>query len=193
LGGSRVRPSAQLVNLFVTMLLAGLWHGASWTYVLWGGLHGIFLAINHLVRRFKKPEQLSTTVRKIASFGSWALTFLCVCFAFVAFRAENLQAVQDIWQGMIALNGIVLAVPGFLVKKISFLTDMGLAFGGQARNFIMNITAVACMLIIVFMPDKHALIKKINNNVYGTIFISILFVLSVISMNNDIPFIYFGF
>src|SRR5258707_15298170 len=54
LGGNRRGEARRYVNLLVTMVLGGLWHGAAWTFVLWGGLHGIFLALNHLLIAFRQ-------------------------------------------------------------------------------------------------------------------------------------------
>src|SRR5205807_252727 len=61
LGGNRYGERRRYVNLFITMLLGGLWHGANWTFVLWGGLHGVFLAINHAWRKIdvRMPDALA--------------------------------------------------------------------------------------------------------------------------------------
>ena len=55
LGGNRHGRARRILNLFITMLLGGLWHGANWTFMLWGGLHGFYLSINHLFRRATNP------------------------------------------------------------------------------------------------------------------------------------------
>lgn len=193
LGGNQVKPAAQLMNLLITMLIGGLWHGARWTFVLWGGMHGIFLAVNHLARRFRQPGEQAALSRPVASFGNWTLTFFCVSFSFVVFRADNLQNAGDIWLGMLGLNGIVLPVPGFLANHFAFLSKIGLTLGGQARGFLMHLVATAFVLTLVFMPDRDAVLRKVRNSHAGTIFISVLFVLSIISMNREIPFIYFDF
>ena len=93
LGGSRKGSMRRHLNLIVTMLLGGLWHGAGWTFIIWGGLHGIYLIINHgwhAVRRKlgHDPSNSSTTGR----IFSVALTFIAVVVSWVFFRAENLDA-----------------------------------------------------------------------------------------------------
>ncbi len=83
LGGNRFGPTKQYCNLMLTMLLGGIWHGAGFTFVIWGVLHGIFLIINHLWRKwaiFSIPRPLSIS-----------LTFLSVAFAWIFFRAESLE------------------------------------------------------------------------------------------------------
>src|SRR6201992_1247161 len=102
LGGNRRGRTRRYLNLFITMLLGGLWHGAAWTFVLWGALHGIYLMINHLwnakVRRDRKPG-------RIAHVLGWALTMLAVMVAWVVFRAESMHAATLIYKGMLGLNG----------------------------------------------------------------------------------------
>ena len=88
LGGNRGSSIRTGVNLMITMLIGGLWHGASWLFVIWGGLHGIYLVLEHVFRSFitlKRPLSAITQVFLII------LTFLVVSVTWVFFRAENLQ------------------------------------------------------------------------------------------------------
>lgn len=107
LGGNRYGTFRRYANLIITMLLGGLWHGAGWNFVIWGGLHGCFLVINqlwqHLCRRFtvKLPPQL-------AGILGLALTFLCVVFAWVYFRAPDLATANRVAAGMLGGWGATL-------------------------------------------------------------------------------------
>ena len=109
LGGNRKGPARRYLNLFLTMLLGGLWHGAAWTFVAWGALHGIFLMINHLwnakVRRNVKPGRVSGLL-------GWLLTFVCVMAAWVVFRAESMHAAVAIYKGMLGMNGVADSIFG---------------------------------------------------------------------------------
>lgn len=87
LGGNRRGPVMRYVNLMITMLLGGLWHGAAWTFVAWGALHGAYLCINHAWNRFG-PRFVSPA----ANVAGAALTFLCVVVAWVFFRADSLSS-----------------------------------------------------------------------------------------------------
>ncbi len=107
LGGNRQGKAHRYVNLMLTMLLGGLWHGAGWTFILWGGLHGIYLVVNHLwqwLTSNRKPMAPSFLRRAIAQL----ITFLAVVIAWVFFRAESLVAARHILAGMFGFNGIVL-------------------------------------------------------------------------------------
>jgi alginate O-acetyltransferase complex protein AlgI len=105
LGGNRKGPARRYLNLFITMLLGGLWHGAAWPFVIWGALHGAFLAVNHLwnakVRRDAKPGRISKV------FG-WLLTFVCVMIAWVVFRADSMHTAVAIYKSMLGLHGTAL-------------------------------------------------------------------------------------
>ena len=99
LGGNRRGPGRQLGNIAIVMLLGGLWHGAGWGFVLWGGLHGAYLVINHLWRR------LSPSWRLPGAVGG-GTTFLAVMVAWVPFRAETWQATETIWRAMAGLSAM---------------------------------------------------------------------------------------
>jgi len=100
LGGNRRGQAAQMAFLMATMLLGGLWHGAGWTFVAWGGLHGLGLMVNHLWR--------GAGLRLPAVVG-WALTFLFVMAGWVLFRADSFAAAADILAAMAGGNGLALA------------------------------------------------------------------------------------
>ena len=97
LGGNRAGITRQACNLVLTMLLGGLWHGAAWTFVLWGGLHGLGLATCALWRR--------AGLVMPAALG-WALTMLFVLVSWVVFRATSFAAVGHMLSGMAGARGI---------------------------------------------------------------------------------------
>src|SRR4051794_4741525 len=90
LGGNRRGPVWRYVNLVITMLLGGLWHGAAWTFVAWGALHGAYLCINHAWNRFG-PE-VTPGLRSAATLLGVVLTFLSVVVAWVFFRADDIDS-----------------------------------------------------------------------------------------------------
>ncbi len=102
LGGNRHGALRRYVNLFVTMLLGGFWHGAGWTFLLWGALHGSCLTANHL-------WQAITCGRKVygVSIIDRVLTFLVVVFGWVLFRAANIGAAMTMLHAMIGEGGVV--------------------------------------------------------------------------------------
>lgn len=91
LGGNRLGSARRYLNLGITMLLGGLWHGASWSFVVWGALHGVYLTINHGFRALL-GERLRQRLADNAAYSlvSWAMTLVAVLLAWVFFRAQTL-------------------------------------------------------------------------------------------------------
>lgn len=104
LGGNRKGTAMRHANLMATMLLGGLWHGAGWNFVIWGGLHGLYLIINHSWRglRLRLGWKAGGRMWRIAS---WTLTFLAVLIAWVFFRAETFSEAVAILRAMAGFNG----------------------------------------------------------------------------------------
>jgi alginate O-acetyltransferase complex protein AlgI len=99
LGGNRLGAVRTYVNLFITMLLGGLWHGANWNFVIWGGYHGLLLAIERMAGKRGLWRGLPAPLQRIA-------TFLLVCIGWIFFRAESLPQALAVLGGLIGLNGI---------------------------------------------------------------------------------------
>jgi alginate O-acetyltransferase complex protein AlgI len=95
LGGNRHGTARRYLNLALTMLLGGLWHGAAWTFVVWGALHGAFLVINHLWR----SDVGSAPSGRLQRFAG------AVTVAWVVFRAESMEVAGALYRGMAGLNG----------------------------------------------------------------------------------------
>jgi alginate O-acetyltransferase complex protein AlgI len=132
LGGGRRGPLRRHVNLMITMLLGGLWHGAGWTFVIWGGLHGLYLVANHGWRSVS--SRWLGFVRIPSGLAHWLgrlLTFLAVVIAWVFFRADSLPAALAMLQGMAGLNGITRADPYYLgLPEVRWLALMFLIAWG---------------------------------------------------------------
>ncbi len=110
LGGGRCHPLRRHANLMATMLLGGLWHGAGWTFVIWGGLHGLYVVINHAWRGLP-GRWLVPVPPALARWLARLLTFLAVVVGWVFFRAESLTAALALLEGMAGLHGITKADP----------------------------------------------------------------------------------
>jgi D-alanyl-lipoteichoic acid acyltransferase DltB (MBOAT superfamily) len=99
LGGSRVRESRVYLNLMITFIICGAWHGAGWTFVFWGFLHGAALVVR---RMWKKMGG------RLPVFAAWVLTFVFVDVAWVFFRARSWSDATKVLSGMFGLNGFAL-------------------------------------------------------------------------------------
>jgi D-alanyl-lipoteichoic acid acyltransferase DltB (MBOAT superfamily) len=117
LGGNRKGKVRTYVNLMLTMLLGGLWHGASWTFVVWGGIHGAALAVNKLVDDLRGKKRATKPRSRLAHVAGVLLTFHIVLVGWVFFRADSFSKAQLIFSRLTELTlyhpnlpGTVLAV-----------------------------------------------------------------------------------
>lgn len=110
LGGSRRGLSRRYVNLMTTMLLGGLWHGAGWTFVFWGGLHGLYLCVNHGWQTWCRYAGWRFTQHRSWRPVAWAITFVAVLVGWVYFRAASFTVANSIVASMFGLNGVELHV-----------------------------------------------------------------------------------
>ncbi len=166
LGGNRKSRTRRYVNLMATMLLGGLWHGAGWTYVIWGGLHGVYLMINHgwqsLRRKFgQNPKApLSTPMHVLAVL----VTFVAVTVAWVFFRADSLGSALAILDAMSGRHGVMLP-DAWLVKwgaAGQWLASHGVAFG--AGNGLVTggtINWIWILLLVAWLaPNTQQIVRN---------------------------------
>ena len=161
LGGNRKGKARRYINLLLTMLLGGLWHGAGWTFVIWGGLHGLYLCINHAWRALcgNRTPILPAPLRT-ALYGS--ITFLAVVVAWVFFRAETEHGAWQILQGMAGVNGVSLPLKyaddwgavGVWLTQQGLVFDDSLFKGGKQLGQIFW-----ALLIIWLLPNSQVLLR----------------------------------
>lgn len=188
LGGNRARPRRQAANLMVTMLLAGLWHGAGWNFVAWGGLHGLYLVIHAQYRRWFPPMP--------ALLGQ-ALTLAAVVLAWVPFRAASFADTLSMFRGLAGLNGI--ALPRMIVSALPPLAAVAtpvplLPSLAEARTLSFPEVS-ACLLlgwmIVLALPNVHRMSERART---ATLTAGFAFSVQAVFFAPHIaPFLYFQF
>lgn len=176
LGGNRT--GHHLRNIMITMFLGGLWHGAGWTFIFWGVLHGIYICINHLWRKNKYV---------LPQWFNWLLTFNAVNIAWVFFRAENFKDAVNILTAMVDINRFAYPYSRTLSKYIS-------NFGDKVEtSLILNDFFVIIPLIIVSMIIiKVEKLEKIKEYILS-ISLALLFYYIISQIGADTEFLYFQF
>lgn len=128
LGGSRVKYSRMLMNLMIVFLVSGLWHGAAWTFIVWGGLHGLYLVIYNLLKKGKLTIEDKCGDGNISSILQVAICFVLVSLAWIFFRADSVQdaffAVKNIFTsvGSPFVDAPVL-IPGIMSLMLLIAKD----------------------------------------------------------------------
>ncbi|PHS36988.1 MAG: membrane-bound O-acyltransferase family protein [Sulfurovum sp.] len=187
LGGNRKNDLRTYNNLMITFILGGIWHGAGWTFVFWGFLHGTALVIQRVW------EKLGFRMNGILA---WFVTFNFVNIAWVFFRAKEWDDAIKVINGMFSFDTIVF--PGQLQNKLAFLSPYGIKFD---MNWLPNTTIdmwtflwlfIGFNLILAFKNSTQQLESfKLN---YKTVLLSgMAFVIGVLSLNKVSEFLYFNF
>jgi hypothetical protein len=188
LGGNRKGTIRRYTNLMITMVLGGLWHGAGWTFVLWGALHGTYLVVNHLWGEFISPKYKTL---KTYNAISWLLTLLAVSVAWVFFRCENVSGALEIVSSMFWYNGE--ETEGY--KNASSFTDvwywiiigyMVVLFSPNAQEIISSFMHKKPKQWYSFYISWRWMVITI-----GTLLTSLFFI--VYKVNRISEFIYFQF
>ena len=166
LGGNRKGRYRRYVNLMSTMLLGGLWHGAGWTFVAWGALHGFYLVINHGWHALRRTMN-GGAVQQSTGLGRRAgqlLTFVAVVVGWVFFRAPTLDSALRILEGMAGLNGV--SIPMALSTRLGNLAETLSALGvqftpGGGAEFLFGWSWIAALSLIAFvMPNSLDLTRR---------------------------------
>lgn len=165
MGGNRHGELKKMRNLFVSMLIIGLWHGAGWTFIIWGGLHGLLLMINHAWRR------TSITLPKVMN---WGITFLCVVICWVFFRAGSLQEALSILNSM---------------------TTMQSMFLGDKKNNELLAELFLVIIILTRLPNTLILLRHFQPNNKWILIASIMLLFSLygVALVGTGEFLYFQF
>ncbi|MDD1607610.1 MAG: MBOAT family protein [Methylococcaceae bacterium] len=164
LGGSHKGKVRRYVNLLITMLLGGLWHGAGWTYVIWGGLHGLYLVINHGWRGLKERMGWRDG-GKLARFGAGLLTFLAVVVGWVFFRADNFTVAMDMLNGMAGMNGWSISKHSADTAFGHVMKDFGAQFHGTLTLIDLGSGRMFKLLILgLFIVFKMPNVQQIMAN-----------------------------
>ena len=186
LGGNRKGNARTYINLLSTFLIGGLWHGAGWTFIFWGFLHGIALIIHRVWSNFGF---------KMWTWLAWFITFNFVNIAWIFFRAKEWDDAVKVLGGMFSLQNIVL--PDRLESKLSFLTNYNIKFGGLVENIQGDdstpIWLILGFILTLFFKNSMEKWKEFRTSLFGFLITMILLIVSLGVANEFSEFLYFNF
>jgi alginate O-acetyltransferase complex protein AlgI len=179
LGGNRNGQLVMYSSLLITMLLGGLWHGASWMFVIWGLLHGLYLVFEKII---EKKKDVST----IPFYGF--IVFIGVCIAWIFFRSTDLHFALHTIKSCLMLNGLE-----------DFNTEKYTSFGMQIPEFIKRaggIKHLICILICFLFVKKAPNVFEIKDQYHKKwiiILSAVVLFICILNVEKPSPFIYFQF
>lgn len=184
LGGNRKGKRRTYINILIVFLISGLWHGAGWTFIFWGLLHGLSTVVN----RFWKSLGY-----KLNKYIAWFITFNFVNIAWVFFRASTWGDAIKVLKGMFGGNGIVF--PSF--GKLSFLESYGFTLGTYFIDLseLLKIVPflIIGLLVVVFCKNSKKMSENFRPNMLLSLYISVIFVYCILNFNKISEFLYFNF
>lgn len=179
LGGNRVAPYRRYLNLFTVFMVSGLWHGANYTFIIWGALHGLYQVIGILTKPAITRFETNTGIKNL---GIWRLsrgifTFILVTFAWIFFRANSVHEAF------------------LLIKNLKSIGEMPF-LGNGINQFAHCILAITLLFTIEFCMEFYPNLTLFNNKkawVRWSSVVALLFIILVFGVFNGGQFIYFQF
>ena len=170
LGGNRKGLFQKCVNIFVTMLIGGLWHGANWTFVLWGGTHGLGIVCNHLFRALN------------LSINKWIgilMTFLFVNFAWVFFRAPDCAQALKMYSNMLVWHGYEIS-----------LNALPAAMPDGRKEIVVE---VFLFIVAVFLPNSLEIVRYMKMNRKWAVLAGAVLSVAICFLTKNTSFLYYQF
>lgn len=186
LGGNQVGPLKVYSNIFTVFLLGGLWHGASWMFIIWGLLHGFGMIIHRIWVNFGLSMN-----RWIA----WVATFSFINFTWIFFRATNFDQATNIIKGMLGLQGII--IPPSLSYKFGYLKHYGINFAEWSiiigNKYMIILFVLLIILFTGYFKNSNYYAEHFKPNLIYLGISMFCLIVSFLSLEKTSQFLYFNF
>jgi D-alanyl-lipoteichoic acid acyltransferase DltB (MBOAT superfamily) len=186
LGGNRNGEFRTYSNLFTVFLVGGLWHGASWMFIVWGAMHGFAIVLH---RAWQQMGQ------KMNTFLAWFITFNFINITWIFFRAKEWEDAKNVLFGMIGLKGVML--PEKYAEKLTFLHDFGITFGGVFGNINGKaqtiVYIILAFIIALKLTNSMEMLRNFQPTRLNLAFTLTIFLAAVSMMSTVSEFLYFNF
>lgn len=181
LGGSRTSQARWFLNILIVFLVSGLWHGANWTFVIWGALHALYFKVEKVLEIILPPKEDKKASRIFKIFFTYHLTL----FAWIFFRANDLKHALNIIQKIISDFEISFPTLSNMILKFTFDNR-------SPSHFLLAVLAIAFLLIIQGIQERKKLVNLTNRQQF--IFYAFLIIMTILFGNyTESSFIYFQF
>ncbi len=182
LGGNKGRTSRILGNLFLTFLIGGIWHGAGWTFVLWGTIHGVTLVVHRVWSRLWN--------RSMPAVLGWALTFSFVVLAWIPFRTTDFTRLGKFGDALLGYNGFILrqSFREIVLKSVGFDFNKGFS--------VLSLSVLFLIIFVLFSNNSYKFIGNYSERKIDILIYVIMFIMSVSMIcipEKQYEFLYFQF
>lgn len=187
LGGNRKGETRTLINIFLVFFISGFWHGAGWTFIVWGVMHG---AASIIYRLWQK------TGIELNKWIAWLITFNFINTAWVFFRAESISDAVNVLKGMVGLNGISFSTSLFPASLTSVMERFNVPVVQQYGLMMDRTTFLSLILgftMVLLLKNSIQLKESIKYDMKTALFAAILFSYATINLSRVSEFIYFNF
>ncbi len=190
MGGNRVSIPRWYFNLFIVLLICGLWHGANWTFIAWGGLHGIYLIFSAFTRNIRKKIHKALGLDRVPRLHDYLqvmVTFLLVCFAWIFFRANSISEAMVVisrlftgWEGISSLD-VFKTIPLWRPLKLELMT---------------GVVSIGILTLVHLLQTRWSVIQVLSEKpiwIRWPVYYSLLMAILLFGNFESKPFIYFQF
>lgn len=185
LGGNRKGNLQTYNNILVTFLLGGLWHGAGWTFVFWGFLHGMALIVHRVWKSFDL---------KMNVILAWLITFNFINIAWIFFRAKTFEDAVKVLKGMLTVDSSTFTL---LKAKVLFFINPGMNIAVWIKRIVDQTDIfswlILSLLIVIIAKNSVELVESYHKKKTFIVYVSILLSISLINFSKVTEFIYFNF
>ena len=189
MGGNRVTIPRWYFNLFIVLLICGLWHGANWTFIVWGGLHGIYLVFSALTREMREKIHKAIGLNRVSTLHHYLkgmITFFLVCFAWIFFRANSISDALYIISHLLTGWGS-LSIQSFQASSF---------FGSLKFHLVVGVVSVGILLLIQRVQGDHRFdvwLSRMPIGLRWAVYYSMVLAILLFGQFGAKEFIYFQF
>ena len=175
------------INIVVVFVISGLWHGANWTFILWGLLHGLFNVIDRMIDKF---------IEKIHPALKWMCNFLLICILWLLFRSDNVKEWITVMKQMTSMQDLSISAEllnQFVTPQTNFLIDiLHLEYiSDSVRGFTMIVFYIMALVICLGFENANIMNKK--KTTFSAFVYGLLFLFCLTSFGTETVFVYFNF
>jgi alginate O-acetyltransferase complex protein AlgI len=199
LGGNRKGSVRKYVNLLLTMVIGGIWHGATLNFIVWGLIHGLALILNHFVR----DKVLDICRKPIGRIFCRIVTFMIVTFAWIPFRANDLHGAFSVLLSLVGANGVSVNTAaharlshlfrGIIIQEDGFFPHLALNALSWMSLILMSIGLCHQRFNVDERLQSASYLKNTTYRLILVVAMSILFMITVLNIGKPSEFLYFRF